>query len=95
MSRRKRSLASILDEESESTSSQLPTSRSSRSAYSFINDKTEAALNQQSSTQPYNKVICNCAKCNGKLVEHHTKACHEIDQYSDNDLEESSFGAGS
>ncbi len=95
MSRRKRSLASILDEESESTSSQLPTSRSSRSAYSFINDETEATLNQQSSTQPYNKVICNCAKCNGKLVERRMKACHEIDQYSDNDLEESSFGARS
>ena len=93
---RKRSIASILNEESELTSSQLLTSRLSRSAYSFINDKTEeATLNQQSSTQPYNKVICNCAKCNGKLVERHTKACHEIDQYSDNDLEESSFGAES
>jgi ssDNA-binding Zn-finger/Zn-ribbon topoisomerase 1 len=96
MSRRKRSIASILNEESESTSSRIPTSRSSRSAYNFINDETEeAALNQQSSTQPYNKVICNCPKCNGKLVERRTKAFHEIDQYSDNDLEESSFGVGS
>jgi hypothetical protein len=96
MSRRKRSIASILNEESESTSSRIPTSRSSRSAYNFINDETEeAASNQQSSTQPYNKVICNCPKCNGKLVERRTKAFHEIDQYSDNDLEESSFGVGS
>ena len=82
MSRRKRSLASILDEESESTSSRIPASRSSRSAYSLINDETEeaeAALNQQTSTQPHNKVICNCARCNGKLVERRTKALHEID----------------
>ena len=46
---RKRSIASILNEESELTSSQLLTSRLSRSAYSFINDETEEpALNQQS-----------------------------------------------
>ena len=49
-------------------------------------------MNQQTSTQPYNKVICNCARCNGKLIERHTKALHEIDQYSDDDLGESSFG---
>ena len=95
MSRRKRSLASILNEESESTSSRLPTSRSSRLTYSLINDKTEeaeATLNQQTSTQPHNKVICNCVRCNGKLIECHMKALHEIDQYSDNNLGESSFG---
>ena len=91
---RKRSIASILNEESELTSSQLLTSRLSRSAYSFINDETEElTLNQQLSTQPYNKVICNCAKCKGKLVELHTKIAYKIDQHSDDKLEESSFGA--
>ena len=91
---RKRSIASILNEESELTSSQLLISRLSRSAYSFINDEIEeVALNQQLSTQPYNKIICNCAKCKGKLVELRIKITYKIDQHSNNKLEESSFGA--
>ena len=67
---RKRSVASLLaDLNDEELSSSRP-SRRERTISSIINEELPVRQSQ--------KVICNYFKCNGKLVNLHTKKIHEF-----------------
>src|SRR5262245_19287850 len=80
---RKKSLSSVLDEESSSrvyaTPSRIRRNRSTSNIFG------EESLNQSSALGRL--VACNCSECNGKLVDPRTKIIHEINQSSDDDDE--------
>ncbi|GBC18001.2 hypothetical protein RIR_jg26760.t1 [Rhizophagus irregularis DAOM 181602=DAOM 197198] len=86
---RKRSLSSILNEESDSRPHAIPSSRIQRTR-SVSNIIDEESSNQSYPTSSHIGwlVACNCSECNGRLVDPRTKTIHEINQDSeDNDSE--------
>jgi hypothetical protein len=85
---RKRSLSSILNEESDRPYA-IPSSRRNRSISTILDEESS---NQSSSTPSRSGrlVVCNYHKCNGRLVDPRTKFLHESNQNSEDDSSEGS-----
>ncbi|GET53938.1 hypothetical protein GLOIN_2v1786147 [Rhizophagus irregularis DAOM 181602=DAOM 197198] len=83
---RKRSLSSILNEESDSRPHAIPSSRIQRTrSVSNIIDEESSNQSYPTSSRIGRLVACNCSKCNGRLVDPRTKTIHEINQDSEDD----------
>ncbi|GET61689.1 uncharacterized protein LOC107327733 [Rhizophagus irregularis DAOM 181602=DAOM 197198] len=83
---RKRSLSSILNEESDSRPHAIPSSRIQRTrSVSNIIDEESSNQSYPTSSRIGRLVACNCSECNGRLVDPHTKTIHEINQDSEDD----------
>ncbi|RHZ65087.1 hypothetical protein Glove_319g177 [Diversispora epigaea] len=80
---RKRSLASILYEDN--TSSDRNRNSRNRSISNILGE--ESTLNQSSSSSRL--VLCNCPKCNGRLIDPRTKVIHDLSNESSEILIES------
>jgi hypothetical protein len=83
---RKRSLSSILNEESDSRPHAIPSSRIQRTrSVSNIIDEESSNQSYPTSSRIGRLVACNCSECNGRLVDPRTKTIHEINQDSEDD----------
>ncbi|GET57088.1 hypothetical protein GLOIN_2v1786147 [Rhizophagus irregularis DAOM 181602=DAOM 197198] len=83
---RKRSLSSILNEESDSRPHAIPSSRIQRTrSVSNIIDEESSNQSYPTSSRIGRLVACNCSECNGRLVDPRTKTIHEINQNSEDD----------
>ncbi|GET55402.1 hypothetical protein GLOIN_2v1786147 [Rhizophagus irregularis DAOM 181602=DAOM 197198] len=83
---RKRSLSSILNEESDSRPHAIPSSRIQRTrSVSNIIDEESSNQSYPTSSRIGRLVACNCSECNGQLVDPRTKTIHEINQDSEDD----------
>ncbi|CAB5355003.1 unnamed protein product [Rhizophagus irregularis] len=83
---RKRSLSSILNEESDSRPHAIPLSRIQRTrSVSNIIDEESSNQSYPTSSRIERLVACNCSECNGQLVDPRTKTIHEINQDSEDD----------
>ncbi|CAB5355023.1 unnamed protein product [Rhizophagus irregularis] len=86
---RKRSLLSILNEESDSTPHAISLSRIQRTrSVSNIIDEESSNQSYPTSSRIKRLVAYNCSECNGRLVDLHTKTIHEINQDSEDDNSE-------
>ncbi|GET53787.1 uncharacterized protein LOC105342819 [Rhizophagus irregularis DAOM 181602=DAOM 197198] len=86
---RKRSLSSILNEESDSRPHAIPSSRIQRTrSVSNIIDEESSNQSYPTSSRIGRLVACNCSECNGRLVDPRTKTIHEINQDSEDDNSE-------
>lgn len=82
---RKRSIASIIDDESTSNRPYAtPSTRRNRSAAGILSE--ESTSSQLDTLFTSNRLVeCRCSECNGQLVDPRTKAIHEITNQNSND----------
>ena len=82
MSRRKRLVSALLSNDEESITAR--SFRKSRAISRAIDEESEE-LTSIIHTYDRRMVSCNCFKCNGKLIDVHTKLSHEANWDLDDD----------